>query len=532
MNSETNSVFRLIKTLLLVAFGLFLAFEFIKILLEIWSVISTVTIPFDTDEADHANAGWELYFFLSRGDFWGVWNAFIRQSFYPPLHSIIVAISYIVWGASYFSSRASSLLLYSFSALSLAIVAFRFCREQTQSSKIAVFASLLSLLGFLACPIAIENSALCMLELLGVFLSIIFIGLIVSNRFMLATIALVLLTFSKFSFGIFLGMGWFAFLLCRLFLIRNFREFSFHILIFIMPLICWAVLSDAGSMWWFIVGHPSYDPILSSENLFFELRAWINNYSATRAQGLVYFIGFIYGSYLFRKEPRIQALFLITLTAFSLLLLSTTNEARHFIIVAPIIWFVASAGVGIALDKGKISPAVQLGLALILCFLVWGLVGLSSQVRGLVTTEMEGKAGYDKLADFIFDRVSSNEPILFIGPFDQFGIEYLRWKGAVRADIPYSLTRIDSFPYRDDKNLTALKRKRNLELPYKDPSKPKSPLREVLGAHYYRYLVTIRKIGSPNPKTSESLLELKEINPPKLGSVERGGIEVSVYELY
>jgi hypothetical protein len=136
------------------------------VLLAIYSVtslnhtIANINIPFDTDEADHANAGIELYAAIKSTSPIKVVNALQKAAFYPPIHPILVSISYITLSPSLYSSRVVSVFL-------LVSLIFILCKLtiKTTSPNNSLLPITFIILCIISSPITLKLSALCMLEL-------------------------------------------------------------------------------------------------------------------------------------------------------------------------------------------------------------------------------------------------------------------------------------------------------------------------------------------------------------------------------
>ena len=89
-------------------------------------IVIDTKIPFDTDEADHANSGLELYVAAYQKDVDSIWQAIVRQTFYPPVHSLFIALSYSLFGPSLFASRIPSVFFFLIYLIVVFVVTFLF----------------------------------------------------------------------------------------------------------------------------------------------------------------------------------------------------------------------------------------------------------------------------------------------------------------------------------------------------------------------------------------------------------------------
>lgn len=488
---------------------------FLVCFVMIVKAIHRLPIPFDTDEADHANAAIELFYGFQSASFSMIAEALRRQAFYPPLYSIFVSLSYALFSPTFFSSRLPAALSFLASGFVLAFAVWRSAKDAPQA--VRLLGASMPFILMASSALMIENSALCMIELFAVLItSLLF--LIPANKTvsLKSAISIALLIsisfFSKYNFGILIIAGAIGAFWIKppLIFTRDKKEFLQSIIIlslFGALLGGWFLVSYPESIVHFFVGHPSYSPLLSSDNLLFELTAWFKEYSPNSLTALLTLILGLWGAYAYREIFPVRLAYAITGASFTILLLSTTNESRHFIVAAPCIWYLCSLG-SIDLMMKKQRPVLIIP-TLLMIGAYTGSYTLIPHIERSVAQAMEGDISYADLQDGVFSHIDSTQPALFIGVSDQFGIEALKWQGARYGHIPYTKVQFDSFPYRDEKNFTALKRQRTLAAPYRIEKFPKVELEEVLKQHHYRALILIRTIGERDSLAS-TMKSLKE----------------------
>ena len=119
--------------------------------------------PFGWDEAAHALKGLLIAHDVKSGD----WLSFLfdtyGQVYWPPLHSWLTAIAFLLWPPSTISTRIVSLILFLLTVPVIYIAALQF--RQPQKEVAATVATLL----FLTSPLIILFSAQAMLEVPGLF---------------------------------------------------------------------------------------------------------------------------------------------------------------------------------------------------------------------------------------------------------------------------------------------------------------------------------------------------------------------------
>ena len=500
----------------------------------VFELVKNVPIPFDTDEADHANAALELYVALNSYSLPAILHAITRQAFYPPVYSVFVAASYLFSGPTLSASRMPSLLFLFAGALILIAAIFRIVGKSKE--KILFAASAVFLL-FTTSPVLQENAALCMLELCGVCVTSILLYVSTfapTTRRNLFLIALcLLLTLTKYSFGAMIVPAvffWIGFLEQESNLKEKIVRSCVVTSAYLLPILIWLSITRTSSVLKFFTSHPSYTPLWGTENIFFDFHSWIFFYNSSVIIGGVTILTTLWS--LLRRHTGSQRTvkqlaYLMVANSFLLLLLSSTNEVRHFIVAAPPLWFLS---VLCFIDKNSSTPIHRAFRILFLIALIsFGFVQ-SKQIRPLIITGLEGRTEYDQLLEAAAKLTNPLEPTLVIGSFDQIGVEALQWYSARQYDVPYTKVLMDAYPYRADKNYTQDIRIRNIDRWYVDPSFP-TELPEILKTGYYKSAIIIRKIGEKSENSGSVTSALQTLSAlPKKQKVF-GDRELTVVEL-
>lgn len=475
------------------------------IIFKIAYIIFISNIPFDTDEADHANAGLSLFFALKSLDKNLIVSTFFNQSFYPPINSLFLSISYFLFSPSLFSSRILSI----FFALLSALLLTKISVEKKSDLNTTLFALCAFLSLTFTNTVFQENASLCMLELLGVCCVsgiIFFCSLPQSkNRDIALGILSITIFLIKYSFGLMISGSIFAslFLHKKGSLKEKLKTCIIPCTIFVLSLLVWITFTDRASMWSFFVGHPSYAPLYSLENIFFDFRSWFLFYNYNLSLSIFLTLLLVLG--IFRQNKTLTWYFswCAAINSTGLLLLSSTNEVRHFIVAIPCLWYLAVA----PLVQNKNVPVDKILQTIFLVILFIANIGSLETVKKTVVVGMEGRNSYGQLWKDTFNNISPIEPTLFIGGFDQIGIEAARWFASATSSVRYSQITIDSYPFEQSRaNYSAL-RKRNLSIWSKDPKFPKD-LGTVLKQNYFKQAIVVRKIK----EESEAFKNLKLIN--------------------
>lgn len=529
----------------------------------ICNFVLTHQIPFDIDEADHANPALELYVALTRHDLTHLWSAFTAQAFYPPLHSIFVCAAYWLGGVTVQSSRLVSVALFGaylsgVSALSY-FAAKSYMQRAEGSSGIdpynaARIAAAIALLFASSSVITISSSVLCMLELAGIFTTTVLM-LWLADRKELKICArdifgaagcVLLIFFTKYSFGLFALPA----MLCAAFfspaMFRSISEIKLRlkIVLTILALVLaglgvWVSITNSAALWHFFVGHNSNAPLLSSENLFFDIYAWFRSYCCNPTVALLVVIFSAIAAIKLWDQISVRFAVFLPLWALLIMLLSSTNEERHIIIIAPALFYLASLGVPITAtllrEKFPRQPIIHVTpLLLLIIFITLGISSQSKTLKRTLLTALEGKPEYQRLQTFIIQHVDAHLPILVQGDLDQLNVEALRWRLGAETGLGYSETKVDWYPY--SLNAEYVKRDR-LRMHYiselwSKPDIPREPLQAMLAANYYRYAVRIVVIGDSKARQSEvaqSFLTALQSYPHE--ELVVGGVRVVVYDL-
>lgn len=450
-------------------------------------IAATEVIPFDTDEADKANSALELTEAIQSGKAFDIYEAVVRQSFYPPLHSFILAPTYLLFGPSLSSSRIPSVLMY---FLSIGIFYFAISRHEKREGTGVLFASIL----FSLSPIFLLNSALCMLEPLGVLLTS-FLLLILTHNVRAPHIWLSLLSllffFGKYTFAV-TGVPACAFALYLLW--RDGKVSSkglLHFAIIIsLPIAAWLFVSNRESIEAFVTGRERRFPVFSYRNLSLYPRLFFRHFTPH------WLIGFsvILFALLSIRSPKFSVayktswfLLVLTLIVYTV---ATTKGGRHVLYAAPTLWFLT--GVGVNTSLGLFTERLQRLLSLLMIVgLVLSFAVRHQDISRYIRGGFEGEPEFSLLIDFAFSNSNPCEPILVLGASDSFSLEALRWEAAKRCGTKYTDAVVDRFPStRAIRNHSKIMN-RNLGAPWTAKGVPVKPLKKVLESGFYKRVFVI-----------------------------------------
>lgn len=538
----------------------------VTILVHLVGLIQANPIPFDTDEADHANAGLELYRAFGQSPS-AVFTAITRQAFYPPVNSVCVALAYAVAEPSLLASRLSSVVQFALFLVALFRLVWRALAVSTEnrtnspdltrlqpgdssvSRKATNFldtatdnpnltwraiAASFAVLAAASSPVIFLNALLVMLEPTGILLGTLLLLLLVRKepQPILVGVVLTLIMLTKYSFGIVIAPATLAaFVLGPGTSIRERVRKVFPIgVTFGILMLSWVLVTDRHAMWHFFVGHPSYVPFLSWENLSFDFVAWFVEYTIHPVVAALVFAFALFAVRQRLRQLAVRAALLTVFFALVILTISTTNETRHLMVLVPSAFFLGGLGVYDVLfaasKRAPVGLARVAGAALVLG-LVLGSFRLLTTIDPEAVLYFEGEPEFLALEEFLLDKGLANGPILVAGGTDQLGVEAIRFLAASRSGVPYTAVRIDSYPFQKKRIRENRLRKRNVVGPYFDESHSAS-LGEVLNSGYYGTAVQIEPLAS-SEETDVSIESVLGDHPHE--DMTAAGFRVRVYPL-
>ncbi|HMO01657.1 MAG TPA: hypothetical protein PKD37_03010 [Oligoflexia bacterium] len=459
------------------------------------SLIENQNFAFDTDEADHANAAYKIYFAFLNGGLLEFWEAIRDQAFYPPLFSI-VSLPILLWlEPTVVSARAPSVLLWGASFVLMVLTARKIFTAKP-------LFGLIPLLFFLFSPLILSNAPLSMLETLGLFLTSLILYLSTLHRtlsFYVWGVVFFLLAMAKYSFAITIVPGALLALSLKEEAKKNLEDencskISFSVdyvggvaFVFLLLLGSWLAVVDKSRVWHFVVGHPSYVSIFSWENFFYYFERIIDEYNSVTFSGALLLFLALSGGFFSRSVLYWRLAAFCSASAFGILFFSTTNEARHIMPAMPFIYMLA--GLGAESLWCRFRKSRQLLILLLISALFLQAIKTIVEFKEIAKKELEGE-------DFFVDAQRKiigflKEPILVNGVTDSFSLEALRWFLSVSSGNGYKETKIDSYPFRTDKNKTAKIRGRNT-IPAFIFSQIPLDLEKIVDKKYYQTFVSLR----------------------------------------
>jgi 4-amino-4-deoxy-L-arabinose transferase-like glycosyltransferase len=479
--------------------------------------VTTSTIPFDTDEANHAVDGWEVYYALAQRAPGELYTAVTGQGFYPPVHSFFVAVAYAVMGPTLAASRLPTVVNFALSLLLLGWFTLWLARRGLIGHPVghwwALAAASCAVAFAITSPVYIGAAVLVMQEITGALLGLVLLllahaaGQTPHGRswwLKLAAAALVAtaLCLTKYSFGLFFLPGLAAGLITATLPWRAERRAWWSLLLVLaiygLVLGLWWLVTDRASLLLFFTDHPHYAPILSQANLLYLFRLWFAQYAVTpllagMSAGLAV-VGAIWGWRWLAVRVAVWSI----LAAVVVLTISPTDEPRHFVPVAPALWGLAGLGLAVLLQRlwqqtgSELAPSAALiGLLLLL------VIGSIQPARSLPTVlhrQFEGTPALLALHDFALQRVDLTRPVLLLGDFnDQNNLLAIRWRAATQSQRSLWALAVDYFPFENHEH-SLNRTRRKPQIATVDPTFPRQHMNEVLARNHYAYLVELKQL--------------------------------------
>jgi len=509
------------------SFGILVVLATITLLFVLLSTVMASTIPFDNDEANHALDGWTVYHALISMAPRDLLRAMAEQSFYPPVHSLFVAAGYLLAGPGLAASRLPTVVNF---ALTLGLLAWLTVQVSRWSSNDVTVSPWLVGAGAtfaVACAITSEvyvlNAVLVMLEITGALFGLLLLLLaqgvdrarfpherwkwIVSGA-LLAT----LIFLTKYSFGLFYLPAYLVALVAapQLEGQRLARRNAMVVMAVYAAIIgSWLLVANRDAIWRFFVDHPAYAPFLSSENLLFLPRIWLERYSSTPALGVLTLLLAAIGAVRHWDQRVVRAAGGAVAAASLALTISTTNLARHFLPVAPAIWLLAGLGLiellrGLRIRTGEDGSGIAMFASLAI-LLVIGSIVPASRLGAKLRAHFEGVPAYSAMQNFALQNVALEQPVLFVGEMnDQNGLLAVRWRAAVQARQAPRDLQIDYFPFHEYE-YSLFRTARTPQKATRDTTFPRGHLRDVLTRNYYAHVVEFAQIDDlRNPSATPS----------------------------
>ncbi len=220
------------------------------------------TIPFDTDEANHAVDGWEVYHAIAVHSLGNFYRAVTEQSFYPPVHSFFVAAAYALAGPSLATSRLPTIAIFALTLLLLGWLTFRLACGDAQDKRLdrwlPLAGAMFAVAFALTSEVFVTLTVLVMLEMTGAMFGLLLLMRLARTdrgtaqsiswrRVVVAALIAMLIFLTKYSFGLFYLPGLLAGLVTATWPwqagSRAWRAAALAIIVYLIGLAIWLVVT-------------------------------------------------------------------------------------------------------------------------------------------------------------------------------------------------------------------------------------------------------------------------------------------------
>lgn len=314
----------------------------------IYSKLLLIRGPFISDEGVHALKGVQFADDFQRGDWLGLLLDSYRQVLYPPLHSWLIAIAYLVNGPSVVSSGTVGLICF------VAMAPILFCAGYLLHDEYGVVAGIVAALLLLTSPQLVRFSTQIMLEdpgLLTICLTILIYFWLVRNRiappgYILLALGVVVTYFIRMPYGVLLAIAVMAVMLVE----AKFtpaalwrRQCFYLILTLLLVFIPWfAYVPKIFSTWQWLLNVP--DPDIKEP---YGLTGWLFYFwafvplSASLWHLLLAVLSIFFCAVSFWHDARIRFLLVLIIVQFVLAELNQNKQLRNVFPMLPALFLLS-----------------------------------------------------------------------------------------------------------------------------------------------------------------------------------------------
>jgi 4-amino-4-deoxy-L-arabinose transferase-like glycosyltransferase len=491
-------------------------FDFALLLTKVVRTVMTTRIPFDVDEANHATDGWEVYQALISQGPQELYHALVEQSFYPPVHSFFVAAGYALGGPTLAASRLPTLVnlvLTTILLVWLTLLLASGSADRQTNRWLLVTGGALTLAFALTSKVFVINGALVMVEMTGALLGLLLIAACVrvGERTqawsgwgaLVCAVGVAGLTFlTKYSFGLFFLPALLVGLVTATWPWRAKRRTWLAVAvvsaIYLVWLTTWWLVSDPTGILLFFTDHPQYNPLFSRANLFYQARIWFTGYSASWTVASLTVVLAVVGAVRGWRVLAVRVAAWSILAGLVVLTISTTDEPRHFLPLAPLVWLLAGLGLAAALHwlwrQRWGEPLTVVVVVTLLVLLGVGAKRMAASLPAQLRTSFEGVPAHSHLHGFALSHVDLSQPVLIIGDlYDQNNLLSIRWQAATLTSQGTWALDIDYFPFEQYEHSLA-RTNRKPQIASIDPTFPRLHLNEILDRHHFAAVIEIKDL--------------------------------------
>jgi hypothetical protein len=483
-----------------------------KIVTVLVDIVHTTTLPFDRDEAQHAIDGWEVYHAFKTHDLRSIANAIINQAAYPPVNSLFVALWYAIGEPGLFYSRLPSVVNLAIMLVFLAWAVYRvvWCEgvQAGQPDRLLPLAGSLAAVSLAVTAGAlVTNAALCMFELTGALIAVLFFIYVEAGEVKQKNLWLVgaavfawLLFLEKYSFGLFYAFGLGVALLTEHINLsklswRDLRKPGLFLAVFILLSFIWIDRTNTQGLLRYISIQHGITDVSETQKFLLNPVSWLGDLSISIPVGIILAILFVLGVVSSWEKLSVRMAFWAIVIAVVLVTALSYTDSRHILFVAPMVWLLAGVGFVRVLQwlKSKEFGAGYSVLLLVL-FSVAVFTNVKTFANGLsetIANLYETKPQHRQIQEFILLQVDLERPVLITGELkDTNSLLNLRWLAGIHTNRSLWDITIDQYPFSARERLLRMT-SRKLQVSEDTPFTLQSSLSEVVGSDYYAYLVDI-----------------------------------------
>jgi len=419
------------------------------------SIYSTIVkyqnIPFPYDSAGHAYEGLRIAEDLKAGGIISFIADTYRQAFWPFFHSWTLAPAFIIFGSTYSTARAVSMLCF---MIFIAAVYFTAAEmDETRGHWVGLIVVCLALTSL---PLLVL-SAMSMSEIPGLmmtFLTLLFyLKALRSGKsflYVCAGVFMSLTFFTKWHHGVFVIAA--IFITQLTYTKKLFCRTNYSLLLpFVLIMAGWFIYPRHLSSFYFATTfQPHYYKFLSLENFLFYPNSFLHTYNASLIVAVVITVCFII-SLKNIKDPRVRLLAIQIFFGLILMTIKLDKRDRYIVTMVPSVWILGATQLVDIVHRFKsriTDNRIKFSLAFIL---ISGILAMSflkipevykKYPNSLVNYNFHSDEKPGKAYEFISENVDDHNHIAVFGTWDSFNSLHsttIRWNIEVRRANEISL---------------------------------------------------------------------------------------------
>ncbi|MFH1404162.1 MAG: glycosyltransferase family 39 protein [Candidatus Altiarchaeota archaeon] len=470
-----------------------------------YPLIAGSMITFDADEASKAVMGLEFGRAMEErdiGDFISATQASGRY-LYPFVYAWWTGLFYNLFGFSLAVSRLTSWTMLLF------CVPVTYWIGSMMDERRGWLVGSVSATMLLTSQKILLVAGLCMIELTGLFFSLLTIGayfkaLKTGNKawFIGAGFSAAVTFFTKYNFGMYVIAAILLTQAARYLIIsrrEDSRTFLGDTLLFLIPLsLCaiWLYFYWMG-LYKFLTAQPVRTTLLSYDNIIYYPRVIFTQYTASPVISTVMLVCLLL-SLKSLRNPMVFCLTAYFIIGVAAMFFKLQNVVRFVLTVVPALYLLTGLQAALLCSNRSYGRKPLYAIAVVVLLSIPGVIGTFERYPGLLDMEYEGRASFSEIHDFVEPLIASNKLTTLDCGWDQMPPKAFRWYWSIRKGWDVRRIRVRSM--------------------CKDPPEDivKADRRRVPDSEYY---IRFRKTGSGD-KTPRGYAVIK--------STDIDGIQVTV----